>query len=98
MTETRTELAIRDVQGTVVAESVERLYKLLESTKNKAAPLPWRANILPVAVRDMVYAIGGIPEYVPAHHVGIFAGHPYVFADGTVDVAIDNGCTVFTDP
>lgn len=82
----------------MVPTSLDAMYQLLEQTKNMPMPLPIRASLLPADCRAALYAIGGIPDHVAPHHVGMFAGQPYVFADGAIDAAVEIGCHVWTEP
>lgn len=93
----RSALAPTKVGGVMVPRTVEALEQLLEATKSKAWPLPFRADILPPDAQILLYSIGGIPAYVPPNYVMIFAGRPYLSADGVIDTAIDQGCSVYTD-
>ena len=93
----RSELVPKAIGGTLVPRTVEALEKLLAATKNNAWPLPFRADVLPEPVRILLYSVGGVPEKMPPNCVSIFTGRPYVDAVGAIDMAISEGCKLWTE-
>jgi hypothetical protein len=92
-----TDLVPQKIGGVNVPRTVEALEKLLEANKSKAWPLPFRADVLPDQAQVLLYSMGGIPRYIAPNNVMIFAGRPYIDADGVIDAAIDQGCDVRTE-